>query len=85
VLVLGIGNTTRDTLASIVQMELLRVLANHNPIERKERSPREQDLEPNFEPESFKDQQEIKHRKNANKDIDKMAKHSNFHGKDNDP
>jgi hypothetical protein len=27
--------------------------------------------------------QEVKHQKDANKDIGKMVKHSNFHGKDN--
>ncbi len=35
VLILGIGNTIRDTLAHS-KMEFFRVLANHNPIERKE-------------------------------------------------
>jgi hypothetical protein len=64
-------------------MELLRVLANHNPKEGKEHRPHERNLEPNFELKSSKERQKVKHQKDANKDIGKMAKCSNFHGKDN--
>ncbi len=52
-------------------------------MERKKHQPHKWDLEPNFELESSKEQQEVKHRKDANKDIGKMAKCSKFHGKDN--
>ncbi len=41
------------------------------------------DLEPNFEHESSKERQEAKCQKDANKDIHKMAKPSNFHDKNN--
>jgi hypothetical protein len=50
-------------------------------MERKKHRPCEWDLEPNFEPESSKEQQEVKHRKDANRDIGIMAKCSKF--KDN--
>jgi len=61
----------------------LRVLANHDPMERHERKPCKRDLEPNFEPKNSKDQQKTKCQKDVNKDIHKMVKHSKFHGKDN--
>lgn len=40
-------------------------------------------MEPNSEPESSKEQQEVKHQRDANKNIGKKAKISKFHGKDN--
>jgi hypothetical protein len=40
-------------------------------------------LELNFEPESSKEQQEVKHQKDVNKYIGKMDKCSKFLGKDN--
>ncbi len=40
-------------------------------------------MEPNFELESFEEWQEAKCQKNANRDISKMVKPSNVHGKDN--
>jgi len=52
-------------------------------VERHERWPHEQDMEPNFELESFEEWQEAKCQKNANRDISKMVKPSNVHGKDN--
>jgi hypothetical protein len=61
----------------------LRVLANHDPVERHECEPCKQDLEPNLEPKNSKDQQKTKCLKDANRDIHKMVKPSKFHGKDN--
>jgi hypothetical protein len=40
-------------------------------------------LKPNSELESSKEQQEVKHQRDANKNIGKMTKRSKFHGKDN--
>lgn len=60
-----------------------RVLANHDLMERHEREPCKWDLELNFEPKSSKDQQKAKYRKDANRNIHKMVKPSNFHGKGN--
>jgi len=60
-----------------------RVLANHDLVERHECEPCKRDLEPNFEPKSFKDQQKAKCQKDVNKNIHNMVKHSKFHGKDN--
>ncbi len=61
----------------------LRVLANHDPVEKHECELRKWDLEINFEPKSFKDWQKTKCQKDANKNIHKMVKPSKFHGKDN--
>ncbi len=83
VFVLGIDNITRDGLASIVRMKLVRLLTNHDLVERQECWLYKHDLEPNFELESSKEQQEAKWWKDVNTDIRKMAKPSNFHNKDN--
>jgi hypothetical protein len=61
----------------------LSVLANHDLVESHEREPCKRDLEPNFEPKSSKDQQKSKCREDANRNIHKLVKPSNFHGKDN--
>jgi len=65
--------------------EAFRVLTNHDLMERHEHQPRKGDLELNFEPKSFEDQQETKLRKDVNRDIRKMVKLSNYHDKDNMP
>ncbi len=59
-----------------------RVLTNHDPVERHDCEPHKWDLEPKFEPKSSKDQQKSKCRKDVNRNIHKMVKPSNFHGKD---
>ncbi len=82
-LVLVIDNTTSNALAFIMHAKLLRVLAHHDQVERQEHDLCERDLEPHFEPESSKEQQEAKCQKDVNEDIHMMVKPSKFHGKDN--
>ncbi len=60
-----------------------RVLANHDLVKKHERELCKRDLETNFEPKSSKDRQKTKCHKDANRNINKMVKPSNFHGKDN--
>jgi hypothetical protein len=63
--------------------ETLKVLTNHDLMERHECQPHKRDLELNLEPKSFEDQQEAKSWKDVNKNIRKMVQPSKFHGKDN--
>jgi hypothetical protein len=46
-------------------------------------SPHEQDLELSPNPKGSIEQQKLKWRKNSNKNVCKLAKFSNFHGKSN--
>jgi len=60
-----------------------KVLINHDLVEKQEHWFHEHHLELNFELKSFEEWQEAKCQKNANKDIYKMLKPLEFHGKDN--
>jgi hypothetical protein len=60
-----------------------RVLTNHDPVEKHQCEPHKQDLEPNFEPKTCKDQQKAKCQKDVNRNIHKMVKPSKFYGKGN--
>jgi hypothetical protein len=52
----GIDDTIHDVLTSIVRVELLRVLAHHDLVERQEHRPYKSNLKSHFELESSEDQ-----------------------------